>query len=184
MSVKRFLETGGGNFATVKNTPEGSQYPILQVYFDNEPYKDNPAIVVNSMKDGAEFKIRLLRQNVARIAETLSDDESKWIGHNLRCTTHVHYPGLGKDGIVWNGVKAGQQTQMPTAPKPNLVANTLSTETMQWLMVSQSDIGQVLDGPTWSNIVQRGISKELDRYGLINFIDGQPVLSEKCRDYL
>ncbi|GAH06207.1 unnamed protein product, partial [marine sediment metagenome] len=68
--------------------------------------------------------------------------------------------------------------------KPNLTANALSTETHQWLQVSQSDIGHVLDGPTWNNIVERGISKELDRYGLISFVDGQPVLSEKCREYL
>ena len=189
MSVKRFLEQGGGTFASVQNTNEGDELPIVAVYFDNTTYPDNPAIVVNSEKDGEEFKVRLSKANVKRIAEVLSDDENKWIGSKLKCVMHQDYPGLGKKGLIWTGVKIGQQAGLKApvnlnAPKPNAVANTLSTDTYQWLMVSQSDIGHVLDGPTWNNIVERGISKELDRYGLISFVDGQPVLSEKCREFL
>ena len=77
-----------------------------------------------------------------------------------------------------------QAPQPQPAPKDNLTANTLTTETYQWLLVSQSDIGQVLDGPTWNNMRNLGIAQELAKYGLVSFVDGQPVLSEKCREYL
>jgi len=189
MSVKSFLEKGGGNFASPKNTVAGEEYIIEVVYFDGETYPKNPAMVVNTTKDGEEFKIRLSKANTKRIAETLSDDETKWVGNKLHCLGHMDYPGLGKPGLLWSGMKVGQQAGLKppvnlNAPKPNAVANTLSTDTYQWLMVSQSDIGHVLDGPTWNNIVQRGISKELDRYGLISFVNGEPVLSEKCREFL
>ena len=88
MSVKRFLEQGGGTFASVQNTNPGDELPIQAVYFDNETYPENPAIVVNSVKDGEEFKVRLSKANVKRIAEVLSDDETKWIGSKLKCVMH------------------------------------------------------------------------------------------------
>lgn len=184
MSVKRFLEQGGGTFATIQNTSPGDQLPITAVYFDNTTYPDNPAIVVNSEKDGEEFKIRLSKANVKRIAEVLSKDEEKWIGHSLKCVMHQDYPGLGKKGLIWTGEKTTQQAKIPVAPKPNSTANTLSTETHLWLQVSQSDIGNVIDDQTWNLMVQKGIAKELNKYGLIEMKDQYPILSEKCREYL
>lgn len=74
--------------------------------------------------------------------------------------------------------------QLQQAPKPNLVANVLTTETKLWLQVSQSDIGQVIDDMTWNLMVNKGIAKELMKYDLIEMRDGYPVLSEKCREYL
>jgi len=74
--------------------------------------------------------------------------------------------------------------QIQQAPKPNAVANTLTTETKMWLQVSQSDIGNVIDDAMWNTLVQRGIAKELFKYGLIEYKDEYPVLSEKAREYL
>ena len=189
MSIKRFLEQGGGTFASVQNTNPNDELPIQTVYFDNETYPDNPAIVVNSTKDGEEFKVRLSKANVKRIAEVLSDDEAKWIGNSLRCVLHQDYPGLGKKGLIWTGEKAGQQAGLKppvnlNAPKGNLVANVLTTETKMWLQASQSDIGNIIDDQAWNLMVQKGIAKELFKYDLIEYKDDYPVLSEKCREYL
>lgn len=189
MSIKRFLEQGGGTFASVENIKPGDELPIVAVYFDNTTYPENPAIVVNSEKDGEEFKVRLSKANVKRIAEVLSDDETKWIGNSLKCVMHQDYPGLGKKGLIWTGVKPAQQAGLKppvnlNAPKDVLTANALSTETYQWLVISQSTIGQVIDDATWNAMRNKGIAQELGKYGLIEMKDDYPVLSEKAREYL
>ena len=70
------------------------------------------------------------------------------------------------------------------APKANAVANTLTTQTYQWLLISQSTIGQIIDDATWNAMTNKGIAQELAKYGLIEMKDDYPVLSERCREYL
>ena len=103
------------------------------------------------------------------------------------------YPRLSIAPDTLPGEQPQQTIQPPTglkppvnlnAPKPNAVANTLTTQTYQWLIVSQSDIGQVIDDATWNQMVNLGVAQELGKYGLIEYKDQYPVLSEKCREFL
>jgi len=114
-------------------------------------------------------------------------------GKNNPDGTPIQYPKFAVFADTLPGEQPQQMFQPPTgmkppvnlnAPKPNAVANTLTTQTYQWLIVSQSDIGQVIDDATWNQMVNLGVAQELGKYGLIEYKDQYPVLSEKCREFL
>lgn len=188
MSVKRFLEQGGGNFATAQNTPVGTVLPILGVYFDNETYKENPAIVVNSKRaNGEDVKIRLSRANVKRISETLSEDENQWIGNSVKALTHQEYPGLGKTGIIWEGVKSTQQSQMQSPVNLNIPTaskNDLSTGAYNWLVANIGVIGGIIPDVAWNKLRELNLVSDFLKYNLIEMKEDFPHLSERARDYL
>jgi len=106
--IKKYIEEGGGNFLTVKNCAVGATVTIKTVNRDDETF-DKSYIVINGIYDinGEECNARMGVQNVERVAEVLSDDETKWPGQKIQCIAHQNYPGLGQKGLLWQGVAQG-----------------------------------------------------------------------------
>ncbi len=100
--IKDYIEKGGGNFLNAKNCPPGATMTIQSVALDEETY-DKPRIVATGIfdKTGEECNASLGIQNVKRIAETLGEDETKWVGKQIQCLTHEFYKGLGTTGLLW-----------------------------------------------------------------------------------
>ena len=122
--IKKYIEEGGGNFLTVKNCPIGATMTIKGVTRDDETF-DKSYIVLNGIYDlsGEECNARLGVQNVERVAEVLSDDETKWLGQKIQCIVHQSYPGLGQKGILWQGVAEGAAPAViPAAPATEQVS--------------------------------------------------------------
>jgi len=183
--VERFLIEGGGDFATSENTPVGSEIAIVHVYFDNTTYPENPAIVVNGTKsDGADIKVRLSKQNVARIAKVLSQNENAWIGNKLKATTHQYYPGLSKTGIIWDGVKGSPlPTQLPTKPALPPAPQSLDEKMKAWLTENQGIIGLAIPSTVY-NAMEKDMIQWLVDKGLAYSKDDYPWLDAKAKEYL
>jgi len=192
--VERFLIEGGGDFATSENTPVGSEIAIVHVYFDNTTYPENPAIVVNGTKsDGADIKVRLSKQNVARIAKVLSQNENAWIGNKLKATTHQYYPGLSKTGIIWDGVKGSPlPTQLPTKPVLPSAPSSPHEKMVAWVKKHPELIGNFIPLDTYNKELanDKHIVDELVKEGLAYNkplgVDQEemPFLDEGARKFL
>ena len=124
--VKRYIEEGGGNFATVKNTTMDATVTIKAVSLDDETF-DKSYIIVDGIYDpsGEDCKVRLGIQNLERIAEALGDDEATWPGKKLVCIGTQKYPGLGTAGLLWGGVKAAQREAAPSADVVGNIVNKI-----------------------------------------------------------
>lgn len=108
--IRKYIEEGGGNFLTVKNCAIDATVTIKGVSLDDETF-DKSYIVINGIYDlsGDECNVRLGVQNLERIAEDLGDDETTWSGKKIVCIGTQTYPGLGTKGLLWRGVKLGQE---------------------------------------------------------------------------
>jgi len=86
----------------------GEKILIQAVTLDDKSF-DKPYIVVHGVNAaGDDVRVRLGVKNVARVVETLGDDESRWVGNYLEVLTTEMYPGVGARGILWRGVLASQ----------------------------------------------------------------------------
>lgn len=110
--VKKYIEEGGGNFLTVKNTAIDATVTIKSVSLDDETF-DKSYIVINGTYDlsGEECNVRLGVQNLQRIAENLGEDETTWPEKKLVCIGTQTYPGLGTKGLLWRGVPPGSKAE-------------------------------------------------------------------------
>ena len=182
--VKDYMMGGGGNWANAQNTAAGVEVVINEVYLDKETF-DNAYICINGVGAGGEpAKVRLGRQNVARIAEVLGDDETKWVGQKLRCIGKQMYPGLGKEGLLWTGEKSvptPQQTGIKPSPNTSL---QISKEAYDWVVANQALIGRQIPWPDWGKISLGPIPAELNRVGAVEMLESGPLLTEKARTFL
>lgn len=114
--VRKYIEAGGGNFLTVKNTAMDATVTVKTVTLDDQTFEKS-YIVVGGIYDktGEDCNVRLGGQNLARIADVLGDDEATWPGQKLVCIGTQKYPGLGTSGLLWGGVKAAQRAAAPSA---------------------------------------------------------------------
>ena len=128
--IKDYIEKGGGNFLTTKNCAVGATVTVVKVALDDETF-DKAYIVCNGIYDpsGEEANVRLGIQNLKRIAETLGEDESKWVGKKLECLGYQDYPGLGQKGLLWRGMTA-------KAAAPAAVVSSSNTEKIRALIIS------------------------------------------------
>jgi len=183
--VERFLTEGGGDFATAKNTPVGSTVDIIHVYFDNTTYPDNPAIVINGTRpNGDEIKVRLSRQNVARISKVLGQDEKVWPGNKLKAITHQDYPGLQKTGIIWTGEKGSPlPTQLPSKPVLPSAPLSLDEKMKAWLTENQGIIGKKIP-PEVYNLLESDMIQWLVDKQLAYSREDYPWLDGKAREYI
>ena len=97
---------------TVKNCAIDATVTIKAVSLDDQTF-DKAYIVIDGDYDpsGEECKVRLGRQNLERISEVLGDDELTWPGYKLVCIGTQNYPGLGTQGLLWNGSKTTRKKE-------------------------------------------------------------------------
>lgn len=128
--VRKYIEEGGGNFLTVKNCPVDSTVTIKSLSLDDETF-DKSYIVIDGIFDssGEDCNVRLGVQNLARIAETLGDDENTWPGCKLICIGTQTYPGLGTRGLLWRGLKTAQNEPASADVVNDIINKILAVKT-------------------------------------------------------
>jgi len=106
--IKEYLASASGLWVKADSVRPGEKILIQAVTLDDKSF-DKPYIVVHGMNAaGDDVRVRLGVKNVARVVETLGDDESRWVGNYLEVLTTEMYPGVGARGILWRGVLASQ----------------------------------------------------------------------------
>lgn len=124
--IRKYIEEGGGNFLKANNTEVDATVTIGTVRRDDDTF-DKAYVVINGIYDptGEECNVRLGVQNVARVTEDLSDDETKWPGQKLLCIGTATYPGLGTKGLLWRGVRPGAALAPASAVTADDVINKI-----------------------------------------------------------
>ncbi len=114
--VRKYIEEGGGNFLTVKNCEVDAKVTIKAVSLDDETF-DKSYVIIDGIygPSGEECRVRLGRQNLARIANVISDDETTWLDEKIICIGTQTYPGLGTEGLLWSGVKTAHEEKPANA---------------------------------------------------------------------
>jgi len=132
-SVEKFLEEAKAFWLRAEHVQVGDRLEILdEPTVDRETF-DRPYLTcrVKLLRTGDEFNLRLGTRNVQRIAETLGT--KNWRGQQLEVIALEDYPGLGRRGILFRGVK------VEVKPQP-------SERVLTWLGFNEALIGRALPG--------------------------------------
>jgi hypothetical protein len=156
--VKRFLEKAGGPWIRAESVKPGDTVSIRNVSLDEESF-DRPYLVVDGVLDrtGEQVRVRLGGQNVNRIVQDLGTDEAGWVGHRLQVVSVEFYPGLGRKGILWKGVR----TQGP--------APIQEAELRAFLRTHVEEVGA--DIPGLASNVDPNVLAEAERRGFVELLE-------------
>lgn len=155
--ISDYIEKAGSNFLTVKNCPVGTILTIATVTLDEETF-DKAYVILGGTAPGFEEEVnyRCGVQNLKRIAEAFSEDETKWIGKKIECIAHADYAGLKSRGLLWRGLGAGGAS----APTEQSMADKVSDIVGKIMLASPEMTAKA---------VKKLMDKELkDAAGLLN----------------
>jgi hypothetical protein len=152
--IERFLEKAGGPWIRADNVKPGDTVTIRNVSLDEESF-DRPYIVIDGTLDrtGEQVKVRLSQQNVNRIIQDLGRKEAGWIGHKLQVLSIENYPGLGRRGVLWKGLRAEG------------FGKVLEPQLRSFLKAHLDTLGPKIPGPV--ERVEPEVVAEAERLGLI-----------------
>ena len=104
--IEEYLKSAGGNWLNAENVHDGYKLKIQEVWLDDDTF-ERPYICVSGVNNqGEAVKARLGVQNVQRIVDVLGTQQTSWVDNFLECIGTQNYPGLGKRGVLWRGIKA------------------------------------------------------------------------------
>ena len=185
-AIEEFLEKAGGNWLRADHVKVGDKLKILTEPVVDDKTFDRPYLVLEALleRTGEQFRVRLGPKNVNRIAETLG--KKSWKDQYLEVISIESYPGLGRKGILFRGVKAGSEPAKSTA-KP--AGPQLSPETIDAIRNSRDicEMGIPLNESDFS-VLSAGVRAELLRHGFVEKrVEGDTAyyffVKEKCAPY-
>jgi len=149
-SIEEFLARSQAFWLRADHVQVGDRLDILDEPVVDEESFDKPYLVmkVRLQRTGEEFNLRLGVRNVQRIAETLGRES--WRGHQLEVIAVEEYPGLGRRGILFKGVKAER-----IQPSERLLT---------WLHFNEALVGKALPSVILQTMPP-DIRSELERLG-------------------
>jgi len=116
-TIEEFLRKAGGPWLRAVHVKTGDRLKILSEPVVDDQTFDRPYLVCDVLlqRTNEEFKLRLSKTNVTRIAQTLGT--SSWKGKEIEVISVEEYPGLKQRGILFKGVApAPEQVKLPVAP--------------------------------------------------------------------
>ncbi len=187
--IDEYLKKAGGKFLKADNVKEGDRLTIDKLWEDSETWDTLYILIEGTFSQTGEPRIaRLAVQNVERVVEVLGNDETRWIGNNIRVLGTAIYPGLGSKGILWTGEKKVVQAEIAKTAPTSIDATTPLTEppdltglthkeTISWLKTYNVFSGMEIPEAIW-NAISTDVKSELAMRRLITRKNEKPYLHE------
>lgn len=103
--IEDYLKNAGGNWLKAETVHDGYKVKIQNVWLDDETF-ERPYICISGINaQGEDVQVRLGVKNVQRISDVLGTKQEDWVNNYLEVIGTESYPGLGKRGVLWRGVK-------------------------------------------------------------------------------
>ena len=118
-AIEEFLKKAGGPWLRADHVNPGDKLQIITEPILDEQTFDRPYLVcdVLLLRTGEQYKLRLSKTNVTRIAQTLGT--KSWKGKYIEVVSIENYPGLRQKGILFKGVAEGaEKPEQPEATTP------------------------------------------------------------------
>lgn len=172
--IDEYLKKAGGNWLKAAHVKPNDKLTIDRLWEDSESF-DSIAICIEGIfsRDKEQWKARLGVQNVERVVEVLSTDETTWIGNSLRVLGTQTYPGIGHPGILWTAEKT--TTQAPITAPPTTTIDITDAQTLEWLKANQELAGKEISADVFKAL-DITIKSELAMAGLVYRQEGKPWL--------
>jgi hypothetical protein len=143
--IEEFLKKAGGPWLRADNVQVGDRLQILTEPVVDDQTFDRAYLVCDALliRTGEQFKVRLSKTNVTRIAQTLGT--KSWKGKYIEVMSIENYPGLRQKGILFKGVAPTEQAALPQTqpsltPTPSPVVSDEITSSVKELISFYDEI--------------------------------------------